>query len=136
MPQARERQEPALSRWLSTNKRGTPITPVVLLTHPGARVGSMREPTVRVERSVRRLLALVERSGYALDAGRRTDIERLIRRDHEFHKAKKPLSEQHGVGGPLWRRRGTTAGRPPCGPPEMPYAPQVAVDDIGAEESY
>jgi hypothetical protein len=90
----------ALSRWLSTSKRGTPITPVVLLTHPGARVGSMREPTVRVERSVRRLLALVERSGYALDAGRRTDIERLIRRDHEFHKAKKPLSEQHGVGGP------------------------------------
>ena len=30
----------ALSRWLSTNKRGTPITPVVLLTHPGARVGN------------------------------------------------------------------------------------------------
>lgn len=93
----------ALSRWLSTNKRATPVTPVVLLTHPGARVGSMREPTVRVERSVRRLLALVERSGYALDAGRRADIERLIRRDHEFHKARKPLSEQHGVGGPLWR---------------------------------
>jgi hypothetical protein len=82
----------ALSRWLSTSKRGTPITPVVLLTHPSARVGSIQDPTVRVERSVRRLLALAERSRYALDAERRADIERLIRRDHEFHKAKRPLS--------------------------------------------
>ena len=82
----------ALSRWLSTSKRGTPITPVVLLTHPGARVGSIQDSTVRVERSVRRLLALVERSRYALDAERRADIERLIRHDHEFHKAKRPLS--------------------------------------------
>jgi nuclease-like protein len=82
----------ALSRWLSTNKRGTPITPVVLLTHPGARIGSIQDPTVRVERSVRRLLALVERSQYTLEAERRADIERLIRRDHEFHQAKKPLS--------------------------------------------
>jgi hypothetical protein len=82
----------ALSRWLSTNKRGTPITPVVLLTHPSARIGSIQHPTVRVERSVRRLLALIERSRYALDAERRADIERLIRRDHEFHQAKKPLS--------------------------------------------
>lgn len=82
----------ALSRWLSTSKRGTPITPVVLLTHPGARVGSIQDSTVRVERSVRRLLALVELSRYALDAGRRADIERLIRRDHEFHKARRPPS--------------------------------------------
>jgi hypothetical protein len=85
-------QEPAaaLSRWLSTSKRGTPIIPVVLLTHPGARIGSIQGATVRVERSVGRLLALVERSGHPLDAGRRADIERLIRRDHEFHKAKRP----------------------------------------------
>jgi hypothetical protein len=79
----------ALSRWLSTNKRGTPITPVVLLTHPSARVGSLQDPTVRVEGSVRRLLALVEHSGHALDAARRADIERLVRRDHEFHAAKR-----------------------------------------------
>jgi hypothetical protein len=81
----------ALSRWLSTNKRGTPVTPVVLLTHPNARIGSIQHPTVQVETSTRRLLALVERSQYALDAGRRADIERLIRRDHEFHKTKKPI---------------------------------------------
>jgi hypothetical protein len=65
---------------------------VVLLSHPSARVGSIQDSTVRVERSVRRLLALVERSRYALDAERRADIERLIRRDHEFHQAKRPLS--------------------------------------------
>jgi hypothetical protein len=82
----------ALSRWLSTNKRGTPITPVVLLTHPSARVGSLEDPTVRVEGSVRRLLALVERSSHALDAARRADIERLVRRDHEFHAAKRTRS--------------------------------------------
>ena len=82
----------ALSRWLSTNKCGTPITPVVLLTHPSARIGSLQHPTVRVETSVRRFLALVERSQHVLNAGRRADIERLIRRDHEFHQAKKPLS--------------------------------------------
>jgi hypothetical protein len=74
-----------LSRWLSTNKRRTPITPVVLLTHPSARIGSIQAPTVRVERSTRGLLALVERSRYTLDAERRADIERLIRRDHSFH---------------------------------------------------
>jgi hypothetical protein len=78
-----------LSRWLSQNKRGTPITPVVLLSHPGARIGILEHPTVRVERSVSRLLALIERSRYSLDAGRRADIERLIRRDHEFHKSRR-----------------------------------------------
>ena len=82
----------ALSRWLSTSRRGTPITPVVLLTHPGARIGEIQHPSVRVERSVRRLLALIERSRYTLDAGRCADIERLIRRDHEFHQPKKPPS--------------------------------------------
>jgi hypothetical protein len=79
----------ALSRWLNTNKQGTPITPVVLLTHPRARVGVMRDPTVRVERSVSQLLVLVERSRYTLDAGRRADIERLVLRDHAFHAAKR-----------------------------------------------
>jgi hypothetical protein len=80
----------ALSRWLSKNKRGTPITPVVLLTHPNARIGSIEQPTVRVHRSVRQLLSLVERSRHELDAERRADIERLIRRDHEFHTPKNP----------------------------------------------
>ena len=79
----------ALSRWLSTNKRGTPITPVVLLTHPSARVGHVQDPTVRIERSVPRLLTLIEGSGHALDPERRADIERLVRRDHNFHAAKR-----------------------------------------------
>src|SRR5580704_613850 len=64
----------ALSRWLSTNKRATPITPVVLLTHPRARVGHVQNATVRVERTVHGLLSLTDRSSYALDAERRADI--------------------------------------------------------------
>jgi hypothetical protein len=82
----------ALARWLRTNKRGAPITPVVLLTHSSARVGKVQNATVRVERSVRGLLSLLERSSYALDAGQCADIERLIRRDHEFHQAKRARS--------------------------------------------
>ena len=84
-------QQPAeaLSRWLSANRRGTPITPVVLLTHPNARVGSIKDSTVRVERLAGGLLALIERSRYTVDAERRADIERLIRRDHRFHEAKR-----------------------------------------------
>jgi hypothetical protein len=82
----------ALSRWLASNKCGTPITAVVLLTHPGARVGYVRNGTVLVERSVSGLLSLMERSTYALDAERRADIERLVRRDHEFHAAKRAPS--------------------------------------------
>jgi hypothetical protein len=94
-----------LSQWLSTNKRGTPITPVVLLSHPSARIGTLEHPTVRVERSVSSLLTLIERSKHTLDGGRRTDIERLIRRDHGFHNARRsnrgqkptdPSSAQHG----------------------------------------
>jgi hypothetical protein len=88
----------ALSRWLSTNKRGTPITPVVLLSHPGARIGTLEHPTVRVERSASRLLALIDRSQYTLDAGRRADIERLIRRDHESHRARHSPSQGDGSG--------------------------------------
>jgi hypothetical protein len=64
----------------------------VLLTHPSARIGSAQDPTVRVERSTRRLPALVEHSRYTLDAERRADIERLIRRDHSFHNSRKPAS--------------------------------------------
>ena len=43
---------------------------------------------MRVERSIRGLLALIERSRYTLDPQRQADIERLIRRDHDFRKAK------------------------------------------------
>ena len=79
----------ALSRWLTDNKRGTPITPVVLLTHPSARIRTVEHPTVRVERSISGLLALIERSRSTVDAGHRADIERLIRRDHDFHQRKR-----------------------------------------------
>jgi len=79
----------ALSRWLSDNKRGTPITSVVLLTHPSARIGAIEHPTVRVERSIHGLLTFIESSRSTVDVARRADIERLIRRDHDFHERKR-----------------------------------------------
>jgi hypothetical protein len=81
----------ALARWLRKNKRETPITPVVLLTHDNARVAPMESPTVRVMRSVRALLALIERSPGTLDTRKQADIEKLIRRDHHFHEARRPI---------------------------------------------
>lgn len=88
---SRQVREPAdaLSGWLGRNKRGTRVKPVVLLSHPNARIGTLDQPAVRVERSVGRLLALIESSGDSLDAGQRADVERLIRRDHAFHEAKR-----------------------------------------------
>jgi hypothetical protein len=90
----------ALSRWLTTNKRPTAVTPVVLLTHPSARIASIERPTVRVERSVGRLLALIQGSEHVLDAARRRDIEHLICRDHAFHEAKKASEHSLAMAGP------------------------------------
>ena len=82
----------ALSRWLRKNGREAPITPVILLSHDNAQIGAMESPTVGVVRSVRRLVALIERSPRTLDGKRREEIGRLIRRDHQFHAARRPTS--------------------------------------------
>lgn len=89
---ARQVTEPAnaLSGWLRRNKQEIRVTPVVLLSHSSARIGSISQPTVRVESSVGRLLEFIEGVRGSLDAKKRADIERLVRRDHEFHEAKKP----------------------------------------------
>lgn len=88
---ARQVKEPAeaLADWLRRNGRGTRVTPVVLLSHPSARIEVLERPGVRVEGSVARLVRFIEGSQGALDAGRRADIERLVRRDHAFHEGKK-----------------------------------------------
>jgi hypothetical protein len=75
-----------LADWLG--KRGHPVsvTPVVLLTHERARVGSIRNPTVDVETSVQGLLRLVKQSPSALGAGQRAAIAQIIRDDHRHHQ--------------------------------------------------
>jgi hypothetical protein len=82
----------ALTDWLG--KRGQPvaITPVVLLTHERARVGSSRNPTVRVETSVQGLLSLTGQSPAALSTRQRADIGQLIRDDHHHHNQRRPTS--------------------------------------------
>lgn len=82
----------ALSAWLRRNGRGTRVAPVVLLSHPSARIESLDQPTVRVERSVARLVRFIEGSSVALDPERRADIERLVRQDHAFHEGKRARS--------------------------------------------
>jgi len=71
-----------LAGWL--RKRGHPVsvTPVVLLTHERARIGSIRNPTVDVETSVQGLLRLVDQAPSALAARQRAAIAQIILDDH------------------------------------------------------
>jgi hypothetical protein len=85
---ARQLSEPAaaLADWLA--KRGHPVvvTPMVLLTHERARIGSIRRPTVDVETSVQALLGLAQRASGTLNARKRAAIAQLIRDDHRHHE--------------------------------------------------
>lgn len=76
----------ALSDWLRRRGQQAAVTPVVLLTHDRARVGSSQSPTVRVETSVQGLLRLIGRSSATLNARRRAVIEQIIRDDHRHHE--------------------------------------------------
>jgi hypothetical protein len=91
---ARQVKEPAesLAEWLRRNGRGTRVTAVVLLSHPSAKIEVLERPGVQVKRSVSKLVSFIEGSQGALDAGRRAEIERLVRRDHAFHKGKRARS--------------------------------------------
>jgi hypothetical protein len=62
---------------------------VVVLTHPNARIGDIKGPTVQVVTSVRELLDLVNRSQARLNAARLREIAELIRRDHHYWAARK-----------------------------------------------
>jgi hypothetical protein len=72
-------------------RRAQQVTPqcVVVLTHPNARVGAIKGPSVQVVTSVRELLTLVDRSTARLDPARLREIAGLIRRDHHYWKSRK-----------------------------------------------
>jgi hypothetical protein len=57
---------------------------VVVLTHRRSRLGATRDLTVRVGTSAGYVLSLVGDSPDDLGAGERAELERLIRRDHDF----------------------------------------------------
>jgi hypothetical protein len=72
-------------------RRAQQVNPlcVVVLTHPNARIGAIKGPTVQVVTSVRELLQLVDRSRARLDAARLREIAGLIRRDHHYWESRK-----------------------------------------------
>jgi hypothetical protein len=73
------------------HRRDQQVNPqlVVVLTHPNARIGGIKNPTVQVVTSVREILDLVDRSQVKLDAARLPQIAELIRRDHHYWSARK-----------------------------------------------
>jgi hypothetical protein len=75
------------------------VTAVVLLSHPSARIEVLERPGVLVKRSVSKLVSFIEGSQGALDAGRRADIERLVRRDHAFSRGEEGAVMSSGANG-------------------------------------
>jgi Nuclease-related domain len=80
--------EPAreLERFL--RERGQPVTVrrVVVLAHRRSKLGDVRRPTVLIGTSAGYVLGLIGASSDQLGERTRTDVQRLIRRDHEFHE--------------------------------------------------
>ena len=83
--------EPAaeLERFLHERGQRVTVQRVVILTHRRSRVGSRRHPAVHVGTSTSYVLSLVHDSKQRLDAQQRTDVQRLIRRDHEFNERRR-----------------------------------------------
>lgn len=79
--------EPAdeLERFLHERGQQIMIQRVVVLTHRRSRLRPSRHATVRVTTSTDDVLSLVHDSDGRLAARRRAELERLIRRDHDFH---------------------------------------------------
>jgi Nuclease-related domain len=83
--------EPAaeLERFLHERGHRVTVQRVVVLTHRRSRLGPSRHPTVHVGTSTGYVLSLVHDSDAALDERQRAEVERLIRRDHDFHERRR-----------------------------------------------
>jgi hypothetical protein len=75
-----------LERFL--HERGQPVTVqrVVVLTHRRSRLAAVSHPTVNVGTSTGYVLTLLDDSAQQLDERQRTELQRLIERDHDFHE--------------------------------------------------
>jgi hypothetical protein len=60
----------------------------VLLTHPRSQLGSWLRPTVHVATTTGQVLKALDGSPTAISAPGCAQLERLIIRDHRFHKAR------------------------------------------------
>jgi hypothetical protein len=70
-------------------QRRMPVQRVVVLTHRRSRLGSGHRPTVHVGTSTGYVLSLVRDSAGELSDRQRAEVQRLIRRDHEFHERRR-----------------------------------------------
>lgn len=85
--------EPAaeLERFLAQRGQHATVQRVVVLTHRRSRLAPGSHPTVSVATSTASVLSLLNESDQELDQKRRTELQRLIQRDHEFHeKTRRP----------------------------------------------
>ena len=71
--------------------RGHPVSiqRFVLLTHPRSRVGSCLRPTVHIATTTGQVINSLNGSTTALSGPERAQLERLIVRDHRFHKSRR-----------------------------------------------
>ena len=83
--------EPAgeLERFLHERGQRVTVQRVVVLTHRRSRVGPRRHPTVHVGTSTDYVLSLVNEAKGTLDERQRADLQRLIRRDHDFNERRR-----------------------------------------------
>jgi len=66
------------------------IQRLVLFTHPRSRLGTCRNPTVRIATSTDEIPGLLRSQGPPLDPDRRLRLKDLIERDHRHHQARRP----------------------------------------------
>ena len=83
--------EPAteLERFLRERGQRMAVQRVVVLTHRRSRLGSRHHPTVHAGTSTGYLLSLVEDSADELSERQQAEVQRLIRRDHDFHERRR-----------------------------------------------
>src|SRR5580700_7117567 len=78
-----------LERFLHERGQRVTVQRVVVLTHRRSRVGPRRRPTVHVGTSTDYVLSLVNEAKGTLDERQRADLQRLIRRDHDFNERRR-----------------------------------------------
>jgi hypothetical protein len=83
--------EPAdeLERFLHERGQQVAIQRVVVLTHRRSRLGPRHHPTVHAVTSTDDVLSLVRDSDGQLGERQRAEVQRLIRRDHDFHERRR-----------------------------------------------
>jgi len=83
--------EPAaeLERFLHERGQRVAVQRVVVLTHRRSRLGSRHHPTVHAGTSTGYVLTLVDDSADELSERQQAEVQRLIRRDHDFHERRR-----------------------------------------------